>query len=135
MNFKKTIYKLFLSALFLPFIVMILGGMNVPSDTIYLSALIFGHALSLVLHENILTFFAIDKAFLPRLVVMGLLSAGFLYLMDTGLPGFEIVELSFEKVDLAVITINPIGMSKYATIGTFSALSSLMYILFLKLRD
>lgn len=55
--------------------------------------------------------------------------------MELSLPGFSIKELNFSEVDLTVITINPIGMSKYATIGTFSALSALMYMLFLKLKD
>ncbi|MCA9376759.1 hypothetical protein H6763_01200 [Candidatus Nomurabacteria bacterium] len=135
MDLKKTLYKLLISATFLPVIFMFFGGMSIPSDKLYLSALIIGHAIALILHENILTFFAIDKAFLPRVVVMCLLSAGFLYLMELSLPGFSIKELNFSEVDLTVITINPIGMSKYATIGTFSALSALMYMLFLKLKD
>lgn len=122
----KFIYNLLVSLLILGTVNSIFAVLVLPTDIFYLLICVIGFGLAVALHENLLEFLTIQKAWPTRLIAIALLVALFFYVLIVFIPGFDINGLDFEAYDLGFINTEATTLGKYATIAILSITSGLI---------
>jgi hypothetical protein len=135
MTFTTFLYQLIVASLILPTVNLFSSAILFPEDPVYLSATVFGFAIALLIHENILTFFTIQKVFLTRILTMTLLGMGFLSIADATIPGVKIMDIDVLRDLLSGIVIGEQEISKYVTMLLVSLICGIVFYILKKLKS
>ncbi len=134
MTFTSFLYQLLVASMILPAISLFISEISFPKDNIYLFATLFLYAVAILIHENILTFFTIQKVFLTRVVTIMILCTGFLVFAEATIPGVTINEMSIVRDTLGKIIIANQDMSKYVTMLVVSLITGLVFFMLKELN-
>lgn len=133
MNFAKFFKELIRGILLFTFSYALLGVFKVPSDTIYLIAVVIVFSLAILMHAKLLEFIAVRKAFPTRFIAIMLLVGIVIFVMEMLVPGFYVEGYVLPGTSSGAITIEATQLGKYATMALISAITgltgSLMYTL------
>lgn len=129
-KFFRNLFQYMLSAFL---IISILRGVSIPSNWIYLVAILFIFGFAVFLSSAILNFLTIKENFLTDFIMISLVSLGVFFLIQEFMPGFNIEGYEFSGINTGNLIIHPFDVTVIITmvIGSlsFSFISSMFKVL------
>lgn len=130
----KKFFRNLLQYMLVAFLVIsVLKGVTIPSNWVYLIAILFIFAIVVFLSSAILNFLTIRENFLTDFIMISLLCLGAFFLVQEFMPGFNIEEYEFIGINTGNLIIHPFNVTVLITmvIGSLahSFISSMFKVL------
>ena len=97
------------------FVITIVKGITIPSNTVYLIATLIMLSLTVFLSTKVLKFLTIKLNFITRFLMTIILSLGVFYILEEFLPGFRIEEYIFEGLNSGQLVIHSFQVTPILT--------------------
>ena len=104
---KKFIKNLIQYMLCAYFVLTILNGITIPTNTVYLISSLLILAIAVFLSSAILGFLTIRENFITSFIMVSLLSIGAFFLLQQFMPGFSIEVYDFNGINTGNLVIHP----------------------------
>jgi len=112
------------------FVITIVKGITIPSNTVYLIATLVMLSITVFLSTKVLKFLTIKLNFITRFLMTAILSLGVFYILEAFMPGFKIGEYTFEGLNSGQLVIHSFQVTPILTMifGSviFSFISSIL---------
>jgi hypothetical protein len=120
--FKNLIQFMLISYL----VLTLFRGITLPESFHYYIATLIVFSIAMFMSSPLLGFLTVKENFLTTFVMTSLISVGFLFLLNTFMPGVYIDTYVFEGMDLGSLVINSFDVTPILTIIFVSVTASLV---------
>jgi hypothetical protein len=134
MNFKSSLYNIFVNILIFNLVCTFLNGIVLPINILYLLLSYIIVAIAMTLYVPILHFLTVKPMFITEFIVIALLTAGAIYILNLLIPGFNVIGYVVSSKQFDFIVVQSTTLSFGGTIAVFSIVNALLASFFESLK-
>lgn len=121
---KKFLKNLIQFLLVFYLVLSLFKGVQLPESTIYIVATLFILSFGMLMSSPIINFLTIKENFITSFLMSTLILVGLMFLLNIFMTGFNIVEYTFEGLEMGTLVINSFEVVPVLTIVAVSVCSS-----------